>query len=60
MDVTRQARQFLSQHSMAPGQLDLAAACEEYRGEMARGLQGKESSLLMLPAYVSLGHPLPT
>ena len=60
MDVTRQARQFLSQHSMAPGQLDLAAACEEYRVEMARGLQGKESSLLMLPAYVSLGHPLPT
>lgn len=59
MDETRQARDFLIRHSMAPGQLDLAVACGDYQAEMDLGLQGEGSSLLMLPAYVSLGHTLP-
>ena len=44
---------------MAPGQMDLAAACEGYRAEMERGLRGEPGSLLMLPAYISLGRALP-
>lgn len=59
MDETRQARHFLSRHGMAPGQIDLAAACEGYRAEMERGLRGEPGSLLMLPAYISLGRALP-
>ena len=59
MDGTQRARAFLARHHMAPDLGDPAQLCAALRGEMARGLAGEDSSLLMLPAYVSLGRPLP-
>lgn len=58
MGGQERARAFLQAHGMA-GMLSPEAACQAYRAEMIRGLRGEESSLMMLPAYLSLDHDLP-
>lgn len=54
-----QAADFLRRHGMAASGLDPERACGDFLAEMGRGLRGEGSSLLMLPAYLSLEHELP-
>ena len=60
MDNTAQATRFLARHHMAPCPSQaLPQACLDLQREMVRGLEGEPSSLMMLPAYLSLDRPLP-
>jgi len=43
---------FLRHHRMHPGSIDLRGCCDAFLEEMTRGLQGRPSSLPMIPAYI--------
>lgn len=59
MDRREQALDFLRRHGMAVSGLDPVKDCRKFQDEMDRGLRGEGSSLMMLPAYLSLEHELP-
>jgi hexokinase len=44
--------QFLSTNGMNPEGLDLRAFCDAFLDEMTRGLEGRPSSLPMIPTYI--------
>ena len=45
---------FLTRHGMSAEQIDLNQCLADYIDEMEAGLDGRESSLLMLPSYILL------
>jgi hexokinase len=57
--LVQKSEDFLRRRGMTCGGLDLAETCRRFQAEMGRGLTGQPSSLMMLPAYLSLEHRLP-
>lgn len=52
-------RAFLKRNRLDPASLDLQGFCRAYREEMDRGLQGRPSSLPMIPTYIETSRELP-
>lgn len=48
------AQEFIKTHKMEYTSIDIAEQMEAYLDEMKKGLCGEESSLLMIPTYISL------
>jgi hexokinase len=46
------AQQFLKEHKMAASELSMEELVNDFLQEMKKGLDGKDSSLLMLPTYI--------
>jgi hexokinase len=46
------ADDFLKKHKLRAADIDIQQLVEEFSGEMNRGLEGKESSLRMIPTYI--------
>lgn len=46
------ADDFLTKHKLRAADIDIQQLVEEFSGEMTRGLEGKESSLRMIPTYI--------
>ncbi len=59
MSYSDKARAFLSKHGMAPESIDLESAVAAFLDEMTAGLSGRESTLRMLPTYLSAEGTLP-
>jgi hexokinase len=53
------ATAFLCAHHMDCGQVEMESLCGEFAQEMARGLGGTASSLLMIPTYLEAGSEIP-
>ncbi len=45
-------KQFLKTHKMTAADIDIQALVESFLTDMKNGLEGKESSLMMLPTYI--------
>ncbi len=45
-------KQFLETHKMTAADIDIKAMVDDFLNEMKNGLEGKESSLMMLPTYI--------
>ena len=56
MDTKNQVLTFLQKYSMAPESIDLHSCTMAFCRELQAGLEGKESSLMMIPTYISPGH----
>lgn len=52
-------KEFLQKHHMNCETVDMEKCCGQFMEDMRRGLAGENSSLMMLPAYVSLGRDVP-
>jgi len=52
-------RNFLRRARMDPARLDLRAFCRAYLEEMVRGLDGRPSSLPMIPTYIETSREVP-
>ena len=50
---------FLRRSRLDPSRLDFAAACTAFLDELARGLDGRPSSLPMIPTYIETARDLP-
>ena len=50
---------FLRRSRLDPARLDLAAGCTAFLDELARGLDGRPSSLPMIPTYIETARDLP-
>ncbi len=50
---------FLRRNRLDPGRTDLAAGCTAFLDEMTRGLQGRPSSLPMIPTYIETIREVP-
>lgn len=46
------AQQFLKEHKMSASDVNLEELVNEFLQEMRKGLEGKDSSLMMLPTYI--------
>lgn len=46
------ADDFLRKHKLRAADIDIKQLVKEFTGEMVRGLEGKESSLRMIPTYI--------
>jgi hexokinase len=57
--LAQKSQDFLRRHGMTCAGRDLAEVCRLFQAEMGRGLGGERSSLMMLPAYLSLERELP-
>lgn len=57
--IQEQARRFLAAHNMDPEGICLKTNTERFLQEMEAGLKGEESSLLMLPTYISIDQQIP-
>lgn len=53
------AAAFLKQYGFSTEAIDAAALLRDFEREMAAGLTGMDSSLPMIPAYLSTGKPVP-
>lgn len=51
---------FLKKYNMHYDDIDLNKCCKEFIDEMNKGLEGKDSSLMMLPTYISIEGDVPT
>ena len=59
MEYSEKARIFLARHGMEPERVELEAATAAFIGEMELGLAGRESSLKMIPTYLTAAGQLP-
>ena len=50
---------FLTRHKFDVRPVEAEALLAEFNGQMDAGLAGKAKSLAMIPAYISLGKPVP-
>jgi hexokinase len=48
-------QQFLENHHLLPEAFDVAGLVQDFLSEMEKGLAGKESSLAMIPSYITAG-----
>jgi hexokinase len=53
------AEAFLQHMGFQPETLDVESLLRDFESEMAAGLAGEASSLQMIPAYLSIGKPVP-
>lgn len=52
--------EFLKKYKMHYSLIDLDQCCNEFIAEMDKGLKGEDSSLMMLPTYISTEGEIPT
>ena len=57
--IQEKASKFLAAHGMAAEAVDLRENADVFIGEMERGLKGEESSLFMIPTYISIDKQIP-
>ena len=57
--IKEKVEQFLGKYVMDYKDVDLNANCEKFLDEMQKGLNGEESSLLMIPTYISMDSEIP-
>jgi hexokinase len=50
---------FLSRNRLRPGSFNLRACCDAFLEEMSRGLDGRPSSLPMIPTYIETSRAVP-
>ncbi|MEG0153025.1 MAG: hypothetical protein RR744_07585 [Cellulosilyticaceae bacterium] len=51
---------FLKQHGMYYKDINMDVECKKFIEEMKRGLEGRESSLEMIPTYLTVANDIPT
>lgn len=56
MEPKTQVLSFLKKYSMDPESIDLHSCAMAFCSELQAGLEGKKSSLMMIPTYISPGH----
>lgn len=54
------ALRFLKDNFLLANQIDPEPVLDDFRVEMKRGLAGKESSLAMIPTFISIDKPVPS
>jgi len=59
MAMKERAQQFLEKHKLLADAIDVDAVIHEFVTEMEKGLAGQDSSLAMIPTYVTMGNPVP-
>ena len=57
--IQEKAGKFLAAHGMAAEAVNLRENADGFIGEMERGLKGEESSLFMIPTYISIDKQIP-
>ena len=57
--IQEKAGKFLAAHGMAAEAVNLRENADVFIGEMERGLKGEESSLFMIPTYISIDKQIP-
>lgn len=55
----KKVEEFLARHGLTAGGIDADALIAEFLSEMSAGLAGRESSLAMIPTYISADRELP-
>lgn len=55
MDIKTKVLDFLKKYSMDPESIDISAIAEAFKAELEAGLEGKPSSLMTIPTYLSPG-----
>ncbi len=50
---------FLAVHSLSAAAINPAAVLDDFLDEMKRGLEGKKSSLVMIPTFITIDKPIP-
>jgi hexokinase len=58
-NMNMNAIDFLKQYSMDPEQIDMEECCNIFLDEMAKGLEGRKSSLEMIPTYMETEKEVP-
>ncbi len=59
MAMKERAQQFLEKHKLTADAIDVDAVIHEFISEMDLGLAAKDSSLKMIPTYVTIDRPVP-
>ena len=59
MLYSEKVRVFLTSHGMEPERIDLSETTAAFLGEMELGLRGRESSIKMIPTYLTADGVLP-
>jgi len=59
-DLKKISQAFLTKYGVDSSCINSAAVIEDFLDEMRTGLNGKDSSLPMLPAYIGIDKPLPS
>lgn len=57
--IQKKANQFLVEHGMAAEAVSMRQNADAFIGEMEKGLKGEESSLFMIPTYISIDKKVP-
>lgn len=57
--VKRRVTEFLKKYGMDHESIDMESHCRIFMEEMKRGLEGKESTLQMIPTYISVDREVP-
>ncbi|MDD4109207.1 MAG: hypothetical protein PHH93_10865, partial [Prolixibacteraceae bacterium] len=52
------AQQFLESHKMNAGNISIPELVDQFLAEMKSGLEGRESSLIMIPTYIEVNNQL--
>jgi hexokinase len=52
------SQQFLESHKMTAGNLSISELTDQFLSEMKNGLEGRESSLIMIPTYIEVNSQL--
>lgn len=55
----KKMEKFLSDNGMDPAGIDARRCCDDFLGEMQRGLDGGPSSLAMIPTYIETARAVP-
>ena len=57
--MTMKCTEFFKKHSYGAAFVDARKLLSDFASEMTAGLDGKPSSLAMIPSYITIGHPIP-
>lgn len=52
-------KNFLNKYSMDYERVDIEQGCQNFINEMINGLEGRKSTLMMIPTYISMGEDIP-
>lgn len=58
--IQERAKEFLKKHGMRVQDIDREKLLEAFQKEMAAGLRGEPSSLMMIPSFISIDQPVKT
>ena len=55
IEIKDKVRRFLKDNEMYYEDIDMDVCCDIFMQEMLNGLEGKDSSLAMIPTYIEVG-----